>query len=238
MLCILFPADAPQALIREIHSQDRASLRQVSRSICNRTTEHIPHLCLRLCQSSSIDQLQQWRQATRQMHHAQGVLVLIQHGVPAVVFDGAMKMLSECMNISQLYLWAINSGSSTRNGKAHVPTLLPIKHLLGYLNRLSIEGIWFDDLADDFEQLASEAALVAWPLKALTLEADWKASNHCDWKDRGLVHWRVCAAAFDDVTKAFPELRELFITIPRLDYFLGSSFAKPNDLRVMQDVSQ
>lgn len=222
-----------QALVGKVQSQDLASLRGVSRSLCKRTTEHIPYVELRLCEGSTTDQLQQWRSATTRMQHAKTVTVLIHNGVRGDVFDSMMHMLSDCMNISSLYLYASNSHNSSSctscsssGSRAHVPTLLPIKHLLGQLESLTIQGVIFDDLATDLWQLeaAASAGLPGggWSLKYLDIEAIWSSAS-CSYS----LPWQLCAASLMHLTKAFSSLTELFITIPQLDYFAGPLSTDP-----------
>lgn len=87
-------------------------------------------------------------------------------------------------SIIKLYLWTADSDklgiSQDGNDRAYIPKLVPVKHVIGQLEGLSIDGIKYDELARDLEQLAATAAATtagSWPLEILKLKAIWSSAG-------------------------------------------------------------
>lgn len=229
-----------QVLLSRLWPQDHASLRQVSKTVWKRTTEHVSVISLRINEHSTADQLQQWCQATKQLQHVRAIKVLISGTASAYVFDLAMQMLSEHISATVLHLKAVedqcSSGSidsissSSTNAKAYLPSLSHVYHMLAQLDWLAIDGIRFDDLAKTLRWLAAgaEGGGGGWQLKKLDIKAVWRCDS-CPIKGRPtedlMVSWSVCAAALMHLATAFPELKSLAINLPaQLNFDTGQHF--------------
>lgn len=137
-----------------------------SRAVCQRTTQHVPFITLRLCEDSSTDQLQQWRQATQQFQHVTSIHIQVASRLTAVIFDQAMQLLSQRkQNVTQLHLLTAGRNSSyNSSGYACISTLLPVQHVIQHLDTLILQGIAFENLAVDLQQLT--AASSSWQLQS------------------------------------------------------------------------
>lgn len=207
-------------MIHKVANHDTATLRQVSRAICQRTTQHVPYIILRLSDSSSRDQLQQWCHTTQHFQHVVSIHILITGTIPAQVFEQTMQLLLERKDmITELHLlaaaampWAITSSSK----HARVSTLQPLQHVIGQLKTLVIKGILVANMARDMRQLAASAALAEgnWQLQQLTLCVLWHQGQPS--------HWYQFSTAIRQLTAAVPNLQRLEICVP----FLGVR-AKP-----------
>lgn len=163
-----------QAVLRQLSSQDYASLRQVSRTVSKHTTQHVPYISMLLSENSSADQLQQWCQATSNMQHPSSIHVFLAGVISADLFDLAIQQLSQrnCP-VTELHISA--SAGDKDNIAVCTATLQPLQHLLPHLHTLVIEGAAIRDLPNairsDLHHLAAEAATAkTWPLQNLTLD--------------------------------------------------------------------
>lgn len=202
-----------QAILQHLLSEDHASLREVSKAVCQRTTKHVPFITLRLCEDSRPEQLQQCCQATQQFRHVTKIHIQVTGRTTEAAFDQAMqRLLKRTVHVSHLHLLACTRNScSNSSGYACVPTLLPVKHIIQHLHTLVLQGIAFEKLAKDLEQLtaAATAADSSWQLRSLTIRAGWcfpdifvpggLQSKPCRWSD--------ITSSIRLLPTAFPELK-------------------------------
>lgn len=145
-------------------------------------------------------------------------LVSIDRGASTDVFNQTMQLLAKRASISSLYLWPADSDklgiSNDGNDRVYIPTLVPVKHVIGQLEGVSIVGIQFDDLARDLEQLAATAAATvaavtagSWPLKILKLKAIWSsASGSTKIGHNCPLNWSKLASVLKALAHMFPTL--------------------------------
>lgn len=183
----------------------------VSRSISKRTTQHLPHLFLRLSDQTTTQQVQQWFQATHQLHYVPTMHMLISSKVTGGVFELAVQLLSQHANIKELHiLSALNkSEASCMPGMDSLPSLQPLHHLLHYLHTLVIDGVTVECMANDLQQLsAASVSKKGWQLQKLAINADWRPGNELLWSEfsKGMQY----------LGQAFPDLRSLSMRHPLL----------------------
>lgn len=223
-----------QTVLRYLSCQDYASLRQVSQSVSQLTTQHVPYIILRLSEGSSSDQLQKWSHATRQLQHVDSVHVHVVDTVNKHVFESAVQLLSHpARNIRGLHLIGVKLADdrhlrdqadshlfddpprarfpATVSDPAFIYTLLPLQQLIGRLQTLVVKGIGVEDVLGDFEQLAAAATTTGpWQLQSLTWDVAWTYSSFL-FKTSAIFlsvvkHW----------VQAFPQLKQLSISVPPL----------------------
>lgn len=211
-----------QALLDTLDTHGYANLRLVSQALCKRVTEHVPYITLRLCDSSSRDQLQRWYRATHHLQHITTLHIYIAGEVSAEVFDLTMQLLSQRVTkVAELHLLAADSNRHnitahvwwpTSAAKAGLATLQPLQHLLASLQHLTIRGVAVSNLVSDLQRLAAmTAATGGWQLELLQLEAHWGLQR---LEDTETSRWSVFSTGLWHITQAFPALRRLQLVVP------------------------
>lgn len=194
-----------QAILDQLPLEQYHVLRQVSKAVCQRTTQHVPYITLRLSDSSSTEQVQQGCQLMQGLSPVGKIHIDIAVEVATEVFELAMQLLSQRSTpVTELHLLSFY-------GHGNVASLQSLQHLLPNLQTLVIRGITVDDLVRDLQQLAAAAAadsFEGWPLQSLTLE--W--NNQC--------HWKLYSAAVQHLATAFPNLQQLDIRVPDIGFYL------------------
>lgn len=204
-----------QAVLHHLGRQDYASLRQVSRSTCEDITRHIPHIhepyiSLLLSQKTSSRQVAQWFQATRCFQHVSSIHVLIEGHVPTELFEQAMELLSERTDVTELHLQAFIAFDTTKQQqKACLTTLQPIKHLLPRLKTLALKDITII-MPYTLQQLIAAAPATGWQLQCLFI-----STPH--WCQTRRIHLTEFSSTLHNLTRAFPNLRQLHLQVPEVD---------------------
>lgn len=241
------PCCCTQVVLSQLSSQDHGSLRLVTRSLSQLTSEQLPYLLLRLSESSTEKHMQQWCQATTAFHGVNCVHVHIAGDISSHIFRLAIKLLSARSQIIELQLLAAYdslssdttrslSGGTSTGGSSRIPSLRPLSSLLSAgLQSLVIKGVVIDYLALDLGQLAAEAATATtttaareWQLQSLTLHPAWSYPQCTSW-----THF---PDAIMQLTKIFPNLEHLEVSLPLLVFSTRSTVAVYGMLRERSDV--
>lgn len=183
----------------------------MNHSVSRLTKQHIPSV-LRLSDTTTTHELQQWCQATRLLHHVAIIHLHITTDIPAEVFELALQLLSQHASITELRILAAPveaDYTSTYQRKSIIPTQQPLMYLLPRLHTLVVEGVGVQNLAEDLQQLAAAApSETGWPLRSLQIEFYGCSIDG--------VPWLAFRSALLHLSDAFPHLRILSMQLPSM----------------------
>lgn len=195
-----------QVLLHQLDSRNHAILRQVSRSISERTDLNIPHIILRLSGHSNKSDLQKWCRIVERFTHVTNIHVHITGAVSKEVFELAMQQLSKrSRTVTELHLLSIEddnySCASDNTKQARIPTLRPVGCLLAQLHTLVLKGSVVEILKE-MHYVVAAAPAGGWPLQSLVLHAQ---------------SWDTSMSELQFVNRAFPCLKQLEYKFPSTD---------------------
>lgn len=211
MLCMYM-----QALLKHVTHEDITKLRQVSSNVSIRTTQHLPHLHLRLSKYSTQEYLDAWCQATQRLAHVSTIHIHIIGRIAPELWDSVMQLLSQRGSVKELHLLGVKSScrpncldDTEASCTACLPTLHSISHLQPTLKILVIKDVAVERLAADMQKLVQETA-GEWQLQSLTL--------HVTESDKAASDVMQFSAILLSVAQLFPRLQKVDLAVPELRF--------------------